>query len=445
MSATGAATSTDAVALAKLAFGVELEILVSPRPDIQGTLFHSALSHHGWCDYILSSPDDTKTSPELSQNRLALRSAIAECLRVEGGLKAGVPEDVQGPLTVDRYKNWLIAHETLREPPRFWGVEIVSRVLSTEHDWQQEIDTVFQVLTKYCEVTVTPSCGMHIHVSPGRGQRWTDQQLVAVCKGLSFFDDATTAVLPGDRKFNAYAKSNLLACEGYGTPAQNEMYDNYRSIHLISWAPLFHQLSGISHETVRDILQTGGKSIAWNFFPMIVDDGPGTIEFRRPPGVSSAPRARHWASFVLGLFSASLLNEWDKLDTTNKFTHPTITELHEFVKGGLKHLGIHCEGGFVEEWAVEDQSVAMTEEEREDVVNRWHAENDQIKVDWKAQGLGHDLWTPKARSEAASKETENGCWTSIESEGNWINTEDEGNWMKDEGENTTPLGRKIQW
>lgn len=48
MSATGAATSTDAVALAKLAFGVELEILVSPRPDIQGTLFHSALSHHGW-------------------------------------------------------------------------------------------------------------------------------------------------------------------------------------------------------------------------------------------------------------------------------------------------------------------------------------------------------------------------------------------------------------
>lgn len=415
---------TDTLAMSKLAFGVELELFVSPRKNIEGTLFSDALARHGWCEYVLSSPDDASSTLQQRGNRLALRRAIAECLRNEGSLRVADPQMEVYP---HNYEEWVLAPETLREPPRFWGMEIISRVLSTDQSWQKELDTIFRVITKYCDVMVTPSCGMHVHVSPGRDIPYTTGQLVAICKGLSYYNDATTAVLPGDRKDNAYAKPNVLA-KGWAFDDHNaSIREKFQAVSTQSWTPLFQILDKICPENIYDIMYSYGKQIAWNFRNLLHE---GTIEFRRPPGVDSARGAKHWAAFVLALFSAAVSTEWNEATIQERLGHPTVSELHRFLNAGLRRLGDTCQGALVNEWLAEDSSVAMTDEEKQTLFDGWHAENDDIKREWNAQGIIYFEHDPA--SDISSSDDSSSTWDTA-SDYSSLSTTD-GAWVSETGD-----------
>lgn len=52
--------------------------------------------------------------------------------------------------------------------------------------WQAEIKKTFDVLETYREARTTYACGTHVHVSPGRGQRFTNERLRVVLKANSW-------------------------------------------------------------------------------------------------------------------------------------------------------------------------------------------------------------------------------------------------------------------
>lgn len=370
------------MAVSKLYFGVEIEVLLSPRNNPDHTDFRKTLVAHGWNDHITSSPTKSFTQ-ERQTNRLALRSALVDRLQAEGGIQAQTEEDFND------YNSWTISGENLSEAPTYWGVELTSRIMTTDEDWQGELAKMFRVVSKYCSVLLTWDCSMHVHVSPDRKRTFTDDQLQALCKGLCYYDKATTDALPGERKANLWATSNLeLESVGDGKDL-NGIQEAYKTVATGSWALLFGLLDGsITRADVCSTLQMSyNKLCAWNFVNICSPGGHGTVEFRRPPGVDSAQKAVHWAAFVLGLFAESLALDWAEGGFDEKFSQPSVVDMRSFIAGGLRRLGSNCEGALVEEWVVEDQSLAMSDDEKEAKIEEWAGGNWRLKVGWFEQGL----------------------------------------------------------
>ncbi|KAM7194857.1 hypothetical protein V8F33_007055 [Rhypophila sp. PSN 637] len=297
--------------LPKLAFGIEIEIMLSPKRDtmVEGNRFRSLLLEHGWKDHVVSSPEFC-TEPQL-ENRSAMRHAVREALQQETAMKVRHGWDYSTAEYDKRYTVWSICHEGIPEPPGFWSMEIVSRVLSTDDDWPAEIERVFDVLTKYCHVRTT-----------------FEMRLPCAC-------------LAGNR---------------------NKV----------------HRRTAVGHLQRLEVLQGPSKAVGRNFLGLTgLGDATRTIEFRRPPGVISAAQAKHWAAFVVCLFSEALSTNWavEEQRLINRFDHPNVQEFGDFVTRGLERLGSHNKTALAKEWLKEDHSKAPTEDEQEKLMFEWREEN----------------------------------------------------------------------
>ena len=374
------------MALSNLCFGVELELLLSPRNIPEHTEFRKTLLANGWKDHQTSAP--TRSFGARETNRIALRQAIVERLQAEAGIPAQTQDDF------NRYDAWTVSGEALDEPSSYWGAEITSRILTTDEDWQAELGKVFGILSKYCRILLTWDCSMHVHVSPDRLRSFSDAELQGLCKGLCYLDEATTAALPGERKENHWAPRNLKV-QGDGIFFQDlkVIQKTYEDVPTGSWGPLFRLLDTIQAVDVCKTIQHNNKAAGWNFLNICTSDGHGTVEFRRPPGADSARKAIHWTAIVLGLFSESLAFDWSSGGFDDKFSQPGVEDLRKFVASGLQKLGSNCEGALVEEWVVEDHSVAMSDDEKEAVIDKWIDENNRLEQEWLAQGFKlEDPW-----------------------------------------------------
>ncbi|OBT77563.1 hypothetical protein VF21_04625 [Pseudogymnoascus sp. 05NY08] len=212
-----------------LQFGVEIELLLKPR-NTPAVL--KELTKRGWDKTVTLArgPADAK----VINNRRALRLMLADAMTDNSVPTGLVPEG---------YKKWAIVDETtLDEVTGYWRVEIVSRVLSTGKPWQKEIDDVFRTLHENYEVLISQGCSMHIHVSPGQqvGLRYSLSQLKSMMNAIAFFDEATTAIMPAERKDNPWAWPNMKAPK---TPTA--LKDAYRKVLNDTWAPVFDIFSGV--------------------------------------------------------------------------------------------------------------------------------------------------------------------------------------------------------
>ena len=219
----------------------------------------------------------------------------------------------------------------------------MSRVLSTEIpstgiSWQAELDIVFRVLQTNCQLLLTKGCSMHVHVSP-QDSKFTAEQLRGICKGLCFFDDAITRVMPADRKENEWAVSNVV---GRGAGVSQKLRRSYSLVPAQTWARLFKLLDKVTPETVHGLLASNTRYLSWNFEH--ITEPCGTVEFRRPPGVDSVEKASHWAAFALGFVAQAMDSEtdWARLESRN--TVGSVEELRAFVTQGIGMLGPTCSG-----------------------------------------------------------------------------------------------------
>ena len=108
-----------------------------------------------------------------------------------------------------------------------------------------------------------------------------------------------------------------------------------------TWQHLFGHLDQ-RIRTNEDIPAVLGdeRRMSMNFKP-ITNDKCGTVEFRRPPDVRTAPEAQRWAAFALALVSAFLEPAWDDAtahEWSAKRSNATVAQLHTFLHHGLAHL-----------------------------------------------------------------------------------------------------------
>jgi hypothetical protein len=178
---------------------------------------------------------------------------------------------------------------------------------------------------------------MHIHVSP-LGSAFSAEQLRGISKGVCYYDDATTKVLPAERKNNPWAKSNVF---GRGASVSQKLKRAYRQVVSgKSWVHLFKMLDKVAPSSVYDTLSAGSRYMAWNF--QNITKPCGTIESRRPPGVDSAAKASHWVAFTLGFVVQALAMDWSSLESQSAVG--SVADLYAFVTQGLRLLGHNCSG-----------------------------------------------------------------------------------------------------
>jgi len=99
-------------------------------------------------------------------------------------------------------------------------VELISRVLDLQADWQGEIDYVWDMLDENCIIATHSSCATHVHIGVKGG--YTLDRLKRIAKTVVLYDAGVTQVMPNERKACIWCQSNVSASEVL-KPAHNEV------------------------------------------------------------------------------------------------------------------------------------------------------------------------------------------------------------------------------
>lgn len=200
--------------------------------------------------------------------------------------------------------------------------------MSTNEDWQGEIEKVFLVILKTCEIQLTTGCSMHVHISPRSVQNWDNDQLKRIIKQVIYYDSSLTTIMPPDRKDNTWAKSNVKM-----TPDWKAGYDQ---VPQRTWAPLFDSFD--KHKMKQALLHDWSQKryVSWNFANVL--STCGTVEFRRPPGVKADVDAKHWVAIALGYIAHAIaVQDWNTVKLTK--TYPSSQQLRNAITRGVQILG----------------------------------------------------------------------------------------------------------
>ncbi|KAK2757257.1 hypothetical protein FQN54_004771 [Arachnomyces sp. PD_36] len=320
-----------------LQFGIEMEFLLKPKPIMSQTL-----RDYGFKNEIPTRSQDTEDTKDQNNNRTAIRASLVKLLRAA---------EIPATLNPGDYQQWTPVDErSLDERPGFWRCEIVSRILDTGTNWQDEIDQVFDTLTENCEILLTPGCSMHVHVTPNTG-KFNIDQIKRILKGVIYYDTPMTRIMPADRKKNIWAQSNVEVCRPWR--------DACLQVSQKKWAPLFDDIE--KHKMMQHIVHaTLDRHVAWNF--QNLTGACGTIEFRRPPGVKSSADVKHWAAVALGFVTnAMVIQDWNTVRSTG--TYPSSNDLRSAITGGAQRLGPSLQGALGSMADVNDPPTVLSSQE----------------------------------------------------------------------------------
>lgn len=362
---------------AKLAFGVELELLLKPKKKFAAELeniysnwaakFERAKEMESEVSAEEATGADTDTGKADAD---ALRAQFREELATLLTNVASIPTATTGRSSGFQY--WSVVDEpTLEEVPGYCKspsqlstrlcigshdcsigrVELVSRAIASDEEWQEELDKVFKVLSDSTHMILTTGCCMHVHVSPsakpkGKQDRWTSDHLNKIMKAISYFTDPVVKIMPAERKENPYAMPNMLSEDI--AKEMPQLSTAYKQVQTETWKPLFNiydsQMKTALQKTQAFGIMGHCRYVAWNFEH--ITDACGTVEFRQCPGITTSVTAKHWASFALGFIYAAAfqtnLDYW--IQKGAKTTHPSVEDLDSFTRAGAEGLESTSQG-----------------------------------------------------------------------------------------------------
>ncbi|KAK6442380.1 hypothetical protein LTR95_001396 [Oleoguttula sp. CCFEE 5521] len=187
-------------------------------------------------------------------------------------------------------KWWITRDSSLGDPshPQI-PLEAVSPILSTRHDWENEINTFWIAHRKVFHMPEkSTKCGSHVHVSPS-GKKWSLRQLRDIAVGIVYFEALINAMLPAARRNNDYCLRNSVS---------SSRLKSYISQGQAGWQRFMAAVTSADRDALLALLQKERK-VLWNF-SHIVDGGIGTIEFRGGRGLRGERKSKWWIAFAVG-------------------------------------------------------------------------------------------------------------------------------------------------
>ncbi|KAN0068323.1 hypothetical protein V8E54_013519 [Elaphomyces granulatus] len=181
---------------------------------------------------------------QLRENRQAVYQALARAL-CRGGLEAETDEHdgdlstwtiaYDGPIRESSPHDGFFIFVTFAHIALEDGVEVISKILTSIEGWQSELDLAWDQLNESCYIRLHPSCGTHVHVSPGG--RYTLDELKCIAKAVVYYEPVITLTMSNDRKDCAWSRSNVSESEQLGQVYNTARTSGYG--YLFDWIDSF--------------------------------------------------------------------------------------------------------------------------------------------------------------------------------------------------------------
>lgn len=210
----------------------------------------------------------------------------------DAGLQCCVYDDSDG--TGVCFDNWVVTMDASiskrHQVDGFFLYEIVSPILLADDSWTAIIERMWSALTAKFECRQDSTCGFHVHISFNNGE-YSLAQLRNIAKAIVFWEPATARCAPLSRRDAAtsFCKSNIKA------PLIADILRQHGPLAGLS--RVYERIEELPRDEVIEFISPS-KHFAWNMIPA-KDGHPGSIKFRRPPGVINAKKAKHWIAFTM--------------------------------------------------------------------------------------------------------------------------------------------------
>ncbi|KAI1267660.1 putative amidoligase [Xylariaceae sp. FL1019] len=322
---------------AKLSFGIEIELYIKPNAETMKKL----MSREKFT-YPLTEPK------QQGANRLAVFDFVEEQLK-EWLSNCVTTRDGQ---PIKKFSEWSVDEDSSLEDEKedVWGIELVSRILSTRMDWESEVKTLFTRLQQHWEIQEPQGCATHIHVSPF-DSGFTLPQVKKIMKATWLFNDAFTKTATTRKKYDDWCMPNHQVYIPDELPPEDasdwnsferiiQAYEEIENREGTSWEPIFKEIDGTASKRAAYIRMGGERQVSMNFSHLFDKQDFGTIEFRRPPGITNSEDAIYYTLFALGFFAEAL--EVEERNFNNSYqkrsNFPSVKEFNQFVEDGLRRL-----------------------------------------------------------------------------------------------------------
>lgn len=332
-----------------LLFGFELELLITSKCSLEAT------------------PRWEETVAELS--KILLQNMIENEIYEQGS--EGKPN----------YKKWTITEDGSIEQDRKvgrYGVELVSNISAIEtiaqrsSGWRSVQEKLWNGLQHRFIVTPSESCSTHVHVSYRRKHGWSLKRLKLLAWTVIYFERCIDSIMPEHRRQNQFCRSNR-----YNSTLKGK-----------SMREIFHLILQIKnneqgHVALAELLCPDGRWYRWNFQRMAKQNPQiQTVEFRQPPGSTTAQEATLWPQLTLSIVAGTIVNR----HRPSPDVPATLASLRELVLTGAMYIGMEdrqrltelftntqqlSDGMYPEEtWTAGDRAVAQAVLDKEAVRER---------------------------------------------------------------------------
>ena len=156
--------------------------------------------------------------------------------------------------------------------------------------WTSVVDKFWAVMRAHFELRQDTSCGLHVHISMLLG-KYDLPQLRKLAKAVIYWDSAVIMCAPPSRsaRVSSFCGDNLQS---------SDAWDDYMGQGpLRGLKAAFEHIDTMDRDSIVAYVCPNGRR-GWNFKPALAT-GSGSVEFRRPPGVVTAKKAKHWIAFVM--------------------------------------------------------------------------------------------------------------------------------------------------
>lgn len=180
------------------------------------------------------------------------------------------------------------------------------------------------------------TCSFHIHISPMQGT-FDLPQIRRIAKAVVLWERDTARCAPPSRddRAQAFCLSNVKG----NVPVAREL-----QVHGPRRG-LRRAFRYIAHASRRELVNyvAPNKHVAWNLLPSL-ETGHGSVEFRRPPGVVTAKKAKHWIAFTMAFVDMAMRTNLERIVRRRpKYRQRDCNRFDDLLLASAEHIGVYSQ------------------------------------------------------------------------------------------------------
>jgi len=187
--------------------------------------------------------------------------------------------------------------------------------------WKNGISDIFDSFRGCALINTHQTCATHVHFSPTSD--WTLEMMQKTSHCAIWFEPALQVIYPEGRRLTKWAKANYADNPRF---YESSVFDAMEQVESV--------------ETIQALIDCmnpfRSRPWAWNFVPVEGESALGTVEFRKPPGVTTALECDQWITLTM-VFVEAAVRIASHSELSIKYAGQEVKDLKNFLATGSKN------------------------------------------------------------------------------------------------------------